>query len=132
MRVCWEINGSAYPKLMDRAAEFSLELGSTVKLDLRAFDPNLRRALTGAGNQRTLENFTRAASRIEERPDPLLLVPGYVNAQEVGRIARFITDLDPSIPYALLAFGPHFLMPDLPRTSCVTRRRPRQPRARRG
>jgi len=46
-----------------------------------------------------------------------LLVPGYVDAEEVGRIARFIADLDPTIPYALLAFAPHFLMPDLPRTS---------------
>ena len=46
-----------------------------------------------------------------------LLVPGYVDAEEVGRIAQFIAALDPRIPYALLAFAPHFYMPDLPRTS---------------
>jgi len=123
VRVCWETNGSAHPKLMDRAVLLALESGGTVKFDLKAFDPQLHQALTGADNQRTLENFARAASRVGERLDPplvvasTLLVPGYVDEEEVGRIARFIADLDSSIPYALLAFGPRFLMPDLPRTS---------------
>ncbi len=123
VRICWETNGSAHPKLMDRAVELALQSGGTVKFDLKAFDPTLHRALTGADHQRTLENFARAASRIGERPNPplmvasTLLVPGYVDAEEVSRIARFIADLDPTIPYALLAFAPHFLMPDLPRTS---------------
>jgi pyruvate formate lyase activating enzyme len=131
VRICWETNGSAHLKLMDRAVELALRSGGTVKFDLKALDPTLHRALTGMDNQRTLENFARAASRVGERrcasaelvlAPPLLvastlLVPGYVDGEEVGRIARFIADLDPTIPYALLAFGPHFLMPDLPTTS---------------
>jgi len=123
VRICWETNGSAHPKLMDRAVELALQSGGTLKFDLKALDPVLHRVLTGADNQRTLENFVRAASRVGERPNPplvvasTLLVPGYVDTNEVGRIARFIAGLDPTIPYALLAFGPHFLMPDLPRTS---------------
>jgi pyruvate formate lyase activating enzyme len=44
-------------------------------------------------------------------------VPGYVDPEEVGRIARFIANLNPDIPYALLAFHPHFVMHDLPLTS---------------
>jgi pyruvate formate lyase activating enzyme len=40
-----------------------------------------------------------------------------VDAAEVGQIARFIAGLNPHIPYALLAFHPHFHMHDLPRTS---------------
>ena len=123
VRICWETNGSAHPKLMGRAVELALQSGGTVKFDLKAFDSTLHRALTGADNERTSENFVRAASRVGERPNPpllvasTLLVPGYVDAEEVGRLARFIAELDPTIPYALLAFGPHFLMPDLPRTS---------------
>jgi pyruvate formate lyase activating enzyme len=35
----------------------------------------------------------------------------------VNRIARFIADIDPTIPYALLGFHPHFFAPDLPPTS---------------
>jgi len=46
-----------------------------------------------------------------------LLVPGYVDADEVGRIADFIAKLNPAIPYVLLGFAPQFLFPDLPRIS---------------
>jgi pyruvate formate lyase activating enzyme len=46
-----------------------------------------------------------------------LLVPGYVDIEEVSRIARFIADLNPNVPYTLLGFAPHFLFPDLPCTS---------------
>jgi len=82
-----------------------------------------RLALTGASNKKTLENFACAARHISERPDPplvvasTLLVPGYVDVEEVSKIASFIASFDPSIPYALLGFHPHFYMPDLPRTS---------------
>ncbi len=121
--ICWETAGSAHPRLMDRAVELSLQTGGTVKFDLKAYDERLHYALTGASNAQSLENFSRAARRAAERPgSPLvvastLLVPGYVEADEVGRIARFIAALDPAIPYALLAFAPNCLMPDLPTTS---------------
>jgi pyruvate formate lyase activating enzyme len=121
--VCWETAGTQHPKLMDRAVQLSLETGGTVKFDLKAFDEGLHEALTGASNQRTLENFTRAAARFTERPAlPLvvastLLVPGYVTPDEVGCIARFIADINPHIPYALLGFAPNFYVPDLPCTS---------------
>jgi pyruvate formate lyase activating enzyme len=46
-----------------------------------------------------------------------LLVPGYVGAEEVGRIAAFIASINPDIPYALLAFAPNFYMGHLPCTS---------------
>jgi len=45
------------------------------------------------------------------------LVPGYIDKEEVSMIAAFISSVNPSIPYALLAFHPHFMMNDLPPTS---------------
>jgi pyruvate formate lyase activating enzyme len=108
---------------MDRAVELSLRTNGTVKFDLKAYDETLHIALTGTSNRQTLANFARAARRFAERPDPplvvasTLLVPGYVDAEEVERIARFIAGFSPDIPYALLGFGPNFYMPDLPRTS---------------
>jgi pyruvate formate lyase activating enzyme len=98
---------------------FSIRTGGCVKFDLKAFDENIHLALTGVSNKRTLENFTRAARRIDERPESpvvvasTLLVPGYVEREQVGKIARFIASLNPSIPYALLAFAPQFYMTDL-------------------
>jgi len=40
-----------------------------------------------------------------------------VDPPEVAQIAKLIAGLNPNIPYALLAFAPHFYMQDLPRTS---------------
>jgi len=123
LRICWETNGAMHPSLLDRMMTVSLESGGCVKFDLKAFDPRLHLALCGAGNRRTLENFSRAAERIRERPSPpplvasTLLVRDYVDEREVAAIARFIARLDPDIPYALLAFHGDFLMPDLPPTS---------------
>ncbi len=123
VRICWETNGSMHPKLLDQAVELALASGGCIKFDLKAYDETIHRALTGVGNRQTLNNFARAAQRMDERPDPplvvasTLLVPGYVDAAEVGTIARFIAGLNPNIPYSLLAFGPHFYMPDLPCTS---------------
>jgi pyruvate formate lyase activating enzyme len=123
IRVCWETNGTMHPKLLGAAVQYSLDTGGCIKFDLKAYDEELHIALTGISNRRTLENFARAARRFGEQPEPplviasTLLVPGYVDAEQVGKIARFIAALDPRIPYALLAFAPNFYMSDLPCTS---------------
>jgi pyruvate formate lyase activating enzyme len=122
VRICWETAGTMHPKLLDAALRLSLSTGGCIKFDLKAFDEELHLALCGISNRRTLANFTRAAERNRERPDPplviasTLLVPGYVEPDQVGKIARFISAIDPDIPYALLAFAPHFYLSDLPYT----------------
>jgi pyruvate formate lyase activating enzyme len=121
--ICWETNGNSHPGLLDQAVDLSLRTGGCIKFDLKALDKNLYVALAGISNERLLENFARVARRAAARPQPplvvasTLLVPGYVDSQEVGRIARFIAGIDPTIPYSLLGFGPGFFMSDLPRTS---------------
>lgn len=111
------------PELLNEMMSLSLESGGCIKFDLKAMDANIHYALCGVPNTHTLENFAAAAGRIPERPQPplliasTLLVPGYIDAREVHAIASFITDLDPSIPYALLGFHGDFLMTDLPPTS---------------
>ena len=121
--ICWETSGTANSRLMDRAVDYSFHTGGTVKFDLKAYDDDLHFALTGVSNRQTLENFARAADRFTERPEiPLvmastLLVPGYVDAEEVARISRFIAGFNPDIPYSLLGFDPNFFMPDLPTPS---------------
>ncbi|MFW6107098.1 MAG: radical SAM protein [bacterium] len=123
LRVCWESNGAMAPGLLERMAEVSLATDGCIKFDLKAWAPSLHRALCGAGNERTLGNFARLAELARRRPEPplavasTLLVPGYVDAREVGGVAQFIAELDPSIPYSLLGFHPDFYLCDLPRTS---------------
>ena len=123
LRICWETNGSMQKALLDQMIELSLNSGGCIKFDLKAWDENLHIALTGISNKRTLENFSRIGERIKERPVPpllvgsTLLVPGYIDENEVRGIARFIASIDPDIPYSLLAYYPHFHMSDLPLTS---------------
>lgn len=123
LRICWETNGSMSGRLLDKIMDVSLETGGCVKFDLKAWNENIHFALCGFNNRQTLANFSRAAKRIAERPQPpplvasTLLVPGYIDAEEVKEIAGFIAALNPHIPYALLGFHGDFLMKDLPATS---------------
>lgn len=123
LRICWETNGSLHPDRLDQMMEIAMDSGGCVKFDLKAWDPVLHKVLTGVSNQSTLDNFTRAAEKIAQRPFPpllvasTLLVPGYIDPVEVAAIAGFIVGLNPDIPYNLLAFHPQFLMSDMPVTS---------------
>ena len=123
LRICWETNGSVDPGLLDPMLDMAIDSGGCVKFDLKARDPSLHLALAGVSNERTLDNFARAAEKISRRPSPplltasTLLVPGYVDPQEVAAIAGFIADLNPDIPYSLLVFHPQFFMSDMPVTS---------------
>ncbi|HUV45689.1 MAG TPA: radical SAM protein, partial [Dehalococcoidia bacterium] len=123
LRICWETNGSMHPALLRQAAQISLNSGGCIKFDLKAWNEEVHIALCGVSNKRTLENFQLLAEYTKKRPSPpfliasTLLVPGYIDKQEVSQIAQFISSLNPDIPYSLLAFAPQFMMRDLPTTS---------------
>ncbi len=122
LRVCWETNGSMQKGFLNEMLELSLKSWGRIKFDLKAWNENLHIALTGVSNKKTIENFIFAAKRVKERPVPpliiasTLLVPGYIDDDEVRSIARLIAGIDPDIPYSLLAFYPHFYMSDMPMT----------------
>ncbi|MFQ5722688.1 MAG: radical SAM protein, partial [Candidatus Aminicenantales bacterium] len=132
LRFCWETNGTMNSRLLEKILAIALESGGCVKFDLKAFNPQLNMALCGRSNQQTLKNFELAAQWAFKRKEPplliasTLLVPGYINAEEVGLIAKFIAALNPEIPYSLLAFHPHFYFRDLPYTSRHQARKCRQ------
>ena len=123
LRICWETNGSIHQGLLDEMMGVALTTGGCIKFDLKAWSDDVHTALTGVTNRRALENFARAAEHVQRRPSPppliasTLLVPGYVDEQEVRGIARFIASINPDIPYGLLGFYPHFYMSEMPRTS---------------
>ncbi|MCX7816358.1 MAG: radical SAM protein [Syntrophales bacterium] len=120
LRLCWETNGNIHETFIDEMAELSLISGGCIKFDLKAINENLHRTLSGVSNKKTMDNFAYLAKFIPKRPDPpflvasTLLVPGYVGVEEVAGIARFLAQLDPDIPYTLLAFFPHHFFRDLP------------------
>lgn len=123
LRICFEWNGCGNPHLAMRAAELAYQSGGNIKFDLKCWDEELSIALSGVSNKEAFRNFESIARRFPiERDHPpticatTLLVPGYVDAVEVGAIADFIASIDPEIPYSLLVFHPEFAMYDLPVT----------------
>jgi len=123
LRLCWETNGTMNKRFLEEIVDIAFESGGCVKFDLKAFDTGLSTALCGRPNVQTIENFEWAARLSKKRKEPplivasTLLVPGYVEREEVSKIAGFIASLNSEIPYSLLGFHPHFYMRDLPRTS---------------
>lgn len=123
LRICWETNGSMNRALLEEMIQLSLSSGGCLKFDLKAYSESMHRALCGVSNECTLHNFEYAATFCDRRPEPplviasTLLVPGYVEENEVAALASFIARIDPNIPYSLLAFAPQFEMYDLPTTS---------------
>jgi pyruvate formate lyase activating enzyme len=123
LRICWETNGAMQEPWLKPLAETALASGGIIKFDLKAFSEEIHLALCGVANAQTLKNFAALARRLGERPEvPLLtastlLVPGYVDLEEVHALARFVAALNPEIPYSLLGFHPQFYLSDLPRTS---------------
>ncbi|UCE16801.1 MAG: radical SAM protein [Candidatus Bathyarchaeota archaeon] len=124
LRICWETNGYWKRELALKAAELSLNSGGNIKFDLKTWNENLNKALCGVSNAPTLQDFRTIGEKFfKERSElPILtastlLVPGYVDVEEVRGIARFIAEVDPKIPYTLLAFYPQYVLTDLPTTS---------------
>lgn len=121
LRICWETNGNIHPKYINEMAKISLSSGGIIKFDLKAWDEKLHKILTGASNRQTLKNFKYIYKNyFDKRSEPPLLVastlmvPGYVEKDEVEKIANFLAKLNPNIPYVLLAFSPQHMMTDLP------------------
>jgi len=115
--ICWEWNGAGRTPLALKAAKLSHESNGTVKFDLKAWNPYLHQILTGRSNEQTLRNFEKIFDRYPEvLSATTLLVPYYVDEEEVEGIARFISSLSDEIPYSLLIFHPDFRLSDMPIT----------------
>ncbi|MCS7112015.1 MAG: radical SAM protein [Ignisphaera sp.] len=126
-RICWETNGLENPSIVREMARVSLETGGIVKIDWKAFTPEVYQALTGVDGWRAVERVQKNISIVAEmslgrREVPLLtvsilLVPGYVDEVELRGMAEYIASVDREIPVVLLAFHPDHLLRDLPPTS---------------
>jgi pyruvate formate lyase activating enzyme len=102
--------------------ELSSISGGCIKFDIKAWNESLHQALCGVSNRVTKKNFERVAEKIHKRPEPplliasTLLIPGYIDEEEIRCISAWVASLDRDIPYALLAFHPQFFFKDLPVT----------------
>ncbi len=79
-------------------------------LDIKAFDETVYRRLCGTGNETVL----RAPAEILARDFVLevltLYIPGWVETDQIRAIAGLVADVDPNIPFTILAFFPAYKM----------------------
>jgi pyruvate formate lyase activating enzyme len=121
-RVCLETNLSMNLPSLKQFGELSLDSGGGIKADLKCWSSEILYALSGVEHRTAYDNFRWLGKHHHERPEvpfaraSTLLVPGYVDDKEIRALASFIADLDPTIPYSLLAFHPLYHMDDMPYT----------------
>jgi pyruvate formate lyase activating enzyme len=77
-----------------------------VAFSIKAFTDAIHRDYTGVSNTRALENFVMLyQSGIKLRAESIF-IPEYIDGPEIEKIARFIAELDESIPYRIDAYIP--------------------------
>ncbi len=83
-------------------------------LDIKAFDDLTHRKLTGVSNSRIL----KLPEEIKEGGFVLevlsLYIPGWVDTDQISKIAVDIASVDAEIPFTILAFFPEYKMNDVP------------------
>lgn len=79
----------------------SIENVDEICLSIKAYTDALHKDFTGKSNENVLENFVDLhQSGIRLRSESIL-IPNYIDCEEIERIARFIASVDPSIPYRI-------------------------------
>ncbi|MEN3046850.1 MAG: radical SAM protein [Candidatus Hydrothermales bacterium] len=115
--ICYESNGMWNKNLLLKILEIVKESGGILKFDIKAYSKEVYFALTGYDGKKVFENLELAVNYLGDLSSKhlcasTLMVPGYIDEYEISGICEFISKLNPSIPYALLAFAPHFEMSD--------------------
>jgi YjjW family glycine radical enzyme activase len=104
LTTCIETNGGVGSEVI----EALLPDLDYVMVDLKAYDPEIHRALTGRGNAQTLETIRQVAEAGKLHMVRTTVVPGYTDGEsQITDIAHFLADLDPEIHLRLLRFRPH-------------------------
>lgn len=99
--------GYATEKSMQRI----VDLCNTITLEIKAFEDDVHRAVTGAPVEPVLRNagFIAKKAREKIRVFRTVVIPGITDRQ-VAKIAEYIVSLDPEIPYRLIGFRPNFVL----------------------
>lgn len=75
-----------------------------VAVGLKAFNENLHREYTGESNRTILENFPKIFHSGVPMMAETVLIPGYIDYQEIEQIAKFIASVDKNIRYQIDAY----------------------------
>ncbi len=98
---------SAKVILVTNACELpDLSFTDTVEVGIKAMDDRLHIDYTGVSNHQTLRNFDRLVETGKKLVVDTVLIPGYIDAAEIERVAEFVASRDRNIPFILLPYFP--------------------------
>jgi len=107
-------NGYMTPRAMDKMADFL----DAANIDLKSFSDDFYRKYCGARLAPVLESIRRMRAAGIWLEVTTLVIPGLNSeADELRRMAGFLAEVDPAIPWHVSAFHPDYQMTDRPRTS---------------
>ncbi len=106
-----ETNGYGLtPKNLDRFKASGID---AFWLDIKAYDDGIHRKLTGCSNERILKLPYELRKRGFVLEVLSLFIPGWVEVDQIGGIAGIISEVDPLIPFTILAFFPEYQIRDV-------------------
>ena len=110
--VLFETNGYGLtPKNLDRFKASGID---AFWLDIKAHDDTIHRRLTGCSNERILKLPYEITKRDFVLEVLSLFIPGWVEADQIEKIAGILNEVDPQIPFTILAFFPEYQLKDVP------------------
>jgi pyruvate formate lyase activating enzyme len=100
-------NGFCTPETLERV----IDIATSISFEIKAYDDDVHRMLTGAPSAPVLRNAKVLATiaRDNIRVFRTVVIPGITDRQ-VLKIAAFIAEIDPTIPYRLIGFRPNFIL----------------------
>jgi pyruvate-formate lyase-activating enzyme len=86
-------------------------------LDIKAYEPNVHKKLTGVSNEWILKLPEEMIKRGFVLEVLSLYIPGWVEEDQLKSIAGIIAEVDKAIPFTILAFFPEYRMKNVPSPS---------------
>jgi pyruvate formate lyase activating enzyme len=107
VKVGFATNGFSSINTMKRM----IDLSSFISFEVKAFDDEIHRAITGAPIKPVLRNieYLIRNGRDKIRVIRTVVIPG-INDNEIEKIAEFIASIDESIPYRIIGYRPNFIL----------------------
>ncbi|MEM0350641.1 MAG: radical SAM protein [Archaeoglobaceae archaeon] len=109
--VLFETNGyGLIPETLDLFKDSGID---SFWLDIKAYDEKIHRTLTGVSNKRILELPEEIVERDFVLEVSTVYIPGWVEEDQIRKIAELLSSVDRKIPYAIIAFIPEYELRNL-------------------
>jgi len=94
----------------------SLDHVDEVVLSIKAYTDDIHLQYTGRANRRVLENFVKLHQMDIILRSESVYIPEYIEEKEIAKITKFISKVDPNVPYRIDPYLPVYGNPWRPPT----------------